>query len=193
MILLHGRGASPEDILGIGAEVDPGGVIYLAPEARSSAWYPQTFLAPQKANQPWLSSALTRLGEMLEYLEAEGIPPERVILLGFSQGACLASEYAARNPRRYGGIAALSGGVIGADDDLQGYEGRLADTPIFLGCSDVDPHIPVERVHRTTEILSSLGAQVTEQIYPGMGHFVNVEELTAVRAMVEALISDSKS
>lgn len=190
MILLHGRGASPEDILGIGAEVDPGGVVYLAPAARGSAWYPQTFLAPQQANQPWLTSALARVGDLLVHLEEEGMPAERVILLGFSQGACLASEYAARNPRRYGGIAALSGGVIGTDDDLQGYAGSLEGTPVFLGCSDVDPHIPVERVHRTAEILTSLGAQVSEQIYPGMGHFVNMEEIEAVRAMVEALISD---
>jgi phospholipase/carboxylesterase len=188
MILLHGRGASPEDILGIGAEVGIDNVVYLAPAAMNSTWYPYPFLNPQVANQPWLDSALQRVGGLIAHLNGVNIPTNKIMLLGFSQGACLASEYAARYTQRYGGVAALSGGLIGADDDLTGYIGSLDETPVFFGCSDVDPHIPEARVQRSAEIMQALGAKVETRIFPGMGHLVNLEEIGVVRGMLEALI-----
>lgn len=190
MILLHGRGASPEDILGIGAEVGIDNVAYIAPAAANSTWYPYPFLNPQAANQPYLDSALKRVGGLIAHLNGVNIATNKIVLLGFSQGACLASEYAARNPQRYGGVAALSGGVIGSDDDLTGYTGSLEGTPAFFGCSDVDPHIPETRVRRSADILQGMGATVETRIYPGMGHLVNLEEIGVVREMLEALVAE---
>jgi phospholipase/carboxylesterase len=184
MIMLHGRGASPEDILGVAPHIDPGGVIYLAPAAMGGTWYPQRFLLPQSANQPYLNSALARVGGLISRVTNAGIAAEQIVLLGFSQGACLAAEYAARHPQRYGGVAVLSGGLIGSEEDLQGYKGSLGGTPVFLGCSDIDPHIPETRVRRSTEILQQIGAQVEVRIYPGMGHNINRDELDAVAAML---------
>jgi predicted esterase len=187
MILLHGRGASPEDILGLAAEIDPGGVAYLAPAAFQAVWYPQPFLSPQSVNQPWLDSALRRVDSLFQSIEEAGIPPQQIILLGFSQGACLSLEYAARNPRNYGGVAALSGGLIGSEDDLKNYPGFFDHTPILLGCSNVDPFIPEMRVRQSGDILTKLGANVDLRLYPGMGHMVNRDELDAVAFMLEEL------
>ena len=195
MVLVHGRGASATDILQIARAVGRDGVAYLAPQAAGQTWYPQSFLQPLAANEPALSSALAAVGGTLALAAAAGIPAERMILLGFSQGACLASEFAARNARRYGGLVALSGGLIGSgqgdgappDDKLFDYGGSLGGTPVFLGCSDVDPHIPLRRVQRSTEVLRALGGEVTERIYPGMGHTVNDDELTFVRDLVAAV------
>jgi phospholipase/carboxylesterase len=187
MILLHGRGASPEDILGIAAAADPGGVAYFAPAANGNTWYPNTFMNPQASNQPWLNSALARIGGLISHINGAGIPTDKIVVLGFSQGACLASEYVARHAMRYGGLAALSGGLIGTDDDLTGYTGSLDNTPALFGCSNIDPHIPETRVRRSAEILKDLGAKVDVRIYPGMGHNVNQEEVDVVRTMLEAL------
>ncbi len=189
MILLHGRGASPEDILGLAAEIDPGNVIYLAPAAFQATWYPQSFLIPQSANQPWLDSALNRVDGLFRMVEEANIPPHRVFLLGFSQGACLSLEYAARNPRDYGGMVALSGGLIGSDEDLQDYPGFFDKTPVFLGCSTVDPYIPEERVRLSGNIMENLGASVDVRLYPGMGHMVNRDELDAIAKMLDSVIS----
>jgi len=185
MILLHGRGASPEDILGLAAEIDAGGVAYLAPAAFQAEWYPQTFLAPRSANQPWLDSALLRIDSLFQGIEEAGIAPQHIVLLGFSQGACLSLEYAARHPRDYGGVAALSGGLIGSEDDLKDYPGIFDGTPMLLACSTVDPYIPEERVRQSGDILKNLGASVDVRLYPGMGHMVNRDELDAVAAMLE--------
>lgn len=190
MIMLHGRGATPEDILGLAPAIDRGDVAYLAPAAMHMTWYPNTFLVPQQANQPWLNSALQRISGLLGQVETAGIPMERVFLLGFSQGACLTLEYTARHTWRYGGVAGLSGGLIGTEDDLVGYHGLLDGTRVFLGCSDVDPHIPVERVDRTAGILQTLGANPTVRIYPGMGHLVNADELDAVQRMLTRLLEE---
>jgi predicted esterase len=137
-----------------------------------------------ESNEPGLSSGLARLGEALAEIEAAGIPPERTILLGFSQGACLSLEFAARNARRYGAVVGLSGGLIGPPGTPRDYDGSLAGTPVFLGCSDRDPHIPRERVDETAEVLRGMGAEVTERIYPAMGHTVNEDEMEAVRGLV---------
>lgn len=192
MILVHGRGASAESILQLASVLDQSGFAYLAPQAADATWYPNSFLQPLESNEPWLSSALSVLTNTLKMVGDAGIPPERTLLLGFSQGACLSLEYVARHARRYGGVAGLSGGLIGPDDTPRDYPGSLAGTPIFLGCSDIDFHIPVERVHHSTEVLRRLGANVTERIYPGMGHEINADEVRAVQQLMANVISPAK-
>jgi predicted esterase len=187
VIMIHGRGATAESILDLAAEFGVSDVAYLAPQAAGSAWYPERFIAPVSRNEPWLGSALALLDGILGYLGQAGIPAERTVLLGFSQGACLALEFAARSPRRYGGLVALSGALIENGDQPREYTGSLGGTPAFLGCSDVDVHIPVDRVRRSTQILHGLGAQTTERIYSGMGHTVNADEVSYVRAMLLGL------
>src|SRR5438270_5158647 len=188
MIMVHGRGASAEDILSLTPELNQPGFAYLAPQAAGYAWYPNSFLAPIASNEPGLSSGLAVIASLLEQLTAAGIPPERTILLGFSQGACLSLEFAARNARRYGGIAGLSGGLIGPDDTPRDYTGSLARTPVFLGCSDVDFHIPKERVLQSAEVLQRMGGDVTKRLYPRMGHTVNRDELRFVQDMMQKLV-----
>ena len=188
-VFVHGRGASAASILGLAAEFDAPGVAFLAPQAAGSTWYPNSFLAPLEANQPWLDSALEMVGAVLGRLEAAGFDSSRVLLLGFSQGACLALEYAARNARRYGGVVGLSGGLIGPDGTPRDYAGSLDGTPVFLGCSDVDPHIPEPRVRHSADVLARLGADVDMRLYPGMGHTVNQDELNRVQEMLGALAS----
>ncbi|HEX2643868.1 MAG TPA: alpha/beta hydrolase [Thermoanaerobaculia bacterium] len=184
MILVHGRGASAESILTLADELDRPDLAYLAPQAAGSTWYDYSFLAPLDQNEPGLSSALARLGELVEHIESEGVPAERIVLLGFSQGACLSLEFAARNPRRYGGVVALSGGLIGPPGTPRDYPGSLAETPVFLGCSDRDPHIPLQRVKESTQVLQGMGADVTERIYPALGHMVNDDELDFIRELL---------
>jgi phospholipase/carboxylesterase len=186
MILLHGRGASAHDIMTIAAEVPDPDFAYLAPEAAGNAWYPNRFMEPLESNEPWLSSALETVGRVLAMVE-EHLPAENVILLGFSQGSCLGLEFAARNARRYGALVGFSGGLIGPDDTPRDYPGSLEGTPVFLGCSDVDPHIPAGRVLETAEILERLGGKVTVKLYPGLGHEVNADELDHLRRMMAAL------
>jgi predicted esterase len=188
MILVHGRGASAADIMTLGAEVMHPGVAYRAPQAAGNAWYPNPFTAPIETNEPYLSSALEVLASLLASIE-QTIPAERVILLGFSQGACLTLEFAARHARRYGGVVGLSGGLIGPDGTPRDYPGVFERTPVFLGCSDVDPHIRKDRVIEAADVFNRLGADVTFQLYPGMGHTVNAEEIEAVREMVAAVAS----
>lgn len=188
-VLVHGRGATADDILGIVPMVDPGGVAFLAPQAAGNTWYPYRFLEPIERNEPWLSSALGLVSDLLAHLAAAGIPPERTVLLGFSQGACLALEYAARNAGRYGAVVGLSGGLIGPDGTSRDYPGSFDGTPVFLGCSDVDPHVPKVRVDETAEVLRGLGGKVEERIYPGMGHTINQDELDAVAALFRSLHS----
>ena len=188
MIMIHGRGGGVNAILPLSNHFNIEAVSFLAPSATELSWYPDRFLAPREDNEPYLSSALETLINLLEDVEKAGIPPEKTIILGFSQGACLATEVAARNPKRYGAIVALSGGLIGADDELTGYEGSLNGTPVFLACSDADFHIPLERVHKTRDIMTTLGANVDERIYQAMGHTINMDEISAVNALIESLL-----
>ena len=187
MLLVHGRGAGARDILGLATELHQPGFAFIAPQAAQNTWYPNPFMTPIDGNEPWLSSALAKLAQVLAEIAAAGIPPERTIVLGFSQGACLTTEFAARNAVRFGGIVGLSGGLIGPDDTPRDYPGSLAGTPVFLGCSDVDFHIPKERVDLTAEVLGRLGGTVTKRLYPNMGHTVNEDELDFVRTMQAAL------
>ena len=187
MILVHGRGATAEDILSLGRELGRPDLAFLAPQAEGHSWYPYSFMAPMEKNEPGLSNGLALLAHLVERLGAEGIPPERTVLLGFSQGACLTLEYAARNAQRFGGVAGLSGGLIGPPETPRDYPGSFDGTPVFLGCSDRDPHIPLARVKETTEVLTRMGASVTERIYPAMGHTVNDDELERVRELLAEL------
>ena len=179
-ILIHGRGASAENILSLAQELSAGDVAYLAPQAAGNTWYPYSFLAPMAQNEPGLSSALGVIAAILASLEAQGIPANRVVLMGFSQGACLTSEFAARHARRYAGVAALSGGLIGPPGTARDYAATFDGTPVFMGCSDVDPHIPLERVRESADVFRRMGAAVDERIYRGMGHTVSRDEIDAV-------------
>jgi predicted esterase len=190
MIMVHGRGATAESILTLAGELNQPGFIYLAPQAAGYTWYPNSFLAPISSNEPGISSGLAVLAELIEQLARTGIPVERTMLLGFSQGACLSLEFVARNARRYGGVAGLSGGLIGPDGTPRDYDGSLAGTPIFLGCSDVDAHIPKARVEHSAEVLRRLGGDVTVRLYPNMGHLVNQDEINFVRQMMAALVAE---
>src|SRR6266571_5521016 len=186
MILTHGRGASAADIMTIAAEVMFPGVAYLAPQAAGSTWYPNPFTAPLEANEPYLSSALEVLSTLLGRV-MKTIPADRVVLLGFSQGACLTLEFTARNARKYGGVVGLSGGLIGPDGTPRDYPGNFEGTPIFIGCSDVDPHIAKTRVLEAGEVLKHMGAAVTVKLYPNMAHTVNADELHSAAQIVETV------
>lgn len=188
MILIHGRGASADDILVLAEELKQPGWVYLAPQAAGNTWYPQRFMEPIATNEPWLSSALNIVDGLLAKVQGAGLALEQVILLGFSQGACLTLEYAARHAQRYGGVVGYSGGLIGPDDTPRDYPGTLSGTPVFLGCSDRDPHIPAARVLESAEVLRRLGGAVTARLYPGMGHTVNAEELDFVRQLMKAVM-----
>jgi predicted esterase len=189
LILIHGRGASAEDIYPLGEEVSAGvpGVALLAPQAAGNAWYPQRFLAPLAQNEPYLGSALGVVAGLLDEIARAGVAAERVALIGFSQGACLCLEFAARHPRRYGGVAGLSGALIGPPGSPRAAGGSLAGTPVYLGCSDRDAHIPLSSVEESAGVLAKMGARVTKSIFAGMGHTVNAEELAAVQGIVSGL------
>jgi predicted esterase len=184
VILVHGRGAGPEDLIGLADALALGDIAYLAPAASGRTWYPYSFLAPIPQNEPGITSGLGVLARLVEEVSVAGVPPERIALMGFSQGACLSLEFAARHARRYAGVIGLSGGLIGPPGTSRDYAGSMAGTPLFLGCSDVDAHIPLARVNETAETFRRLGAAVDERIYPGMGHTVVEDEIEAVRAIL---------
>lgn len=191
MIMLHGRGADAADIIGLSQIIGEDQLVYIAPEATGHSWYPYSFLAPVADNEPGRTSALGVIAALIEGLgTSAGIGAERIALLGFSQGACLALEFAARNPRRYGAVLALSGGLIGDNVIGEDYSGSLDQTPVFVGCSDIDPHIPLDRVKQSAEIMTGLGADVTERIYPGMGHTIVEDEIVHVRRIVATMLAD---
>jgi predicted esterase len=187
MVLVHGRGDGASGILQLADAFAVPGMAYLAPQASGNTWYPNRFLAPIPSNEPWLSSALAGLTNLLSQIEAAGVPPMHTVLLGFSQGACLALEFAVRNPRRYGALVGLSGGLIGPPGTVWPQTGSLEGTPVFLGCSDVDPHIPAWRVDESANVLREMSGDVTAVLYPGMDHTVTDEEIREVRRLLVPL------
>lgn len=186
LIMVHGRGGSAEDILSLSAYLEVQGFSLLAPQATNHTWYPYSFLMPPVQNEPWLSSALALLKDLVDELMQQGIPTNNIYFLGFSQGACLALEFVARNAARYGGVVAFTGGLIGDTLNLENYTGNFQQTPIFIGTSNPDPHVPVERVQATAEILNNMGAQVTTKLYAGMAHTISQEELDLANKLVFA-------
>jgi predicted esterase len=188
-VLLHGRGATAESILSVYEALAVPELAALAPQAAAGTWYPQSFLAPTEANQPFLDSALRRVETILADLLARGIASDRIALLGFSQGACLVSEFAARHPRRYAAIIALTGGLIGPPGMLRDYAGSLEGTPVFLGTGDPDPHVPFERVRETEAAFIRMGAAVELRRYAQMPHTINKDELEASRALLQRVVS----
>jgi len=184
MILVHGRGATAQSILELASVLPHPEMAYLAPQASGNTWYPQSFLAPMPQNQPGLDSGLQAVADAVAQAEAAGIPPEKIIIGGFSQGACLASEFVARNAQRFGGLLVFSGGLIGPPGTPRDYDGSLNGTPVFIGCSDVDFHIPVERVEETAVTLTNLGASVNKKIYPNMGHTIIQDEIDQAQQIV---------
>jgi predicted esterase len=191
VILVHGRGATPESMLPLAEAFGRKDIRYFAPRATRNTWYPNSFLAPIETNEPWLSSALSLLGALVVQLVADGFSPDRLGIVGFSQGACLTSEFIAQNARRFGMAGIFTGGLIGPPGTPRTYPGSLAGTPVFLGSSDIDPHVPLERVGETRDVLTTLGAKVDARIYPGMGHAVNDDELNAVRALLQQMVTGS--
>ena len=188
MVMVHGRGASARDILMLAQEWQAADVAYLAPQAANGTWYPNRFIAPVAANEPWLTSALASVDDAMRLVANAGIAAERTLLLGFSQGGCLALEYAARHPQRYGGVVGLSAALIENGDKPRTYTGALAGTPVLLGCSDVDFHIPLDRLERSAEVLVHLGAEVDKRIYHNLGHTVNRDELDAVQQLIDRVL-----
>jgi phospholipase/carboxylesterase len=185
VIMAHGRGAGPTNILDLVPRLARPGFTYVAPAAAGNTWYPFSFMAETEKNEPGLSSALTMLSRLVDETIASGIDASRIVLLGFSQGACLTSEFAARNARRYGGVIVFTGGLIGPPGTPRAYAGSFAGTPVFLGCSDVDGHVPKARVDETAEVFTRMGAAVDERIYPGMAHIINDDEIGAAQAILD--------
>ena len=184
IILIHGRGASAEDIIGLHHELNVGDFAILAPQATNHTWYPYSFLAPVQQNEPWLSSAIMLLADVVEEIKKTGIEDKDIYFAGFSQGACLTLEFVTRNARRWGGVAAFTGGLIGDKIIQENYHGDFGGTPVFIGSSDPDPHVPVERVKETVRILTAMNAAVTEKLYPGMGHTISMDEIAMANRLI---------
>jgi predicted esterase len=187
MILLHGRGGSAEDMFSLGEDLGGRDFAYLAPTAANNTWYPYSFLSPLLQNEPYLSSALNKVESVVQLAASAGIPSNFVVLVGFSQGACLATEYMARHPRRYAGLVAFTGGLIGSTDSDLIHSGDLSGTPAFLGSGDPDFHVPWQRVQQSAEVLRQMGADVALHHYPGMPHSVTPEEVESARQHIRFL------
>lgn len=184
LVMLHGRGGSADDILGLAGQLAVNDFALIAPQATGHSWYPYSFLAPPVANEPWLSSALSLLQEIVKEINAKGISSEHIYFTGFSQGACLTLEFVARNAKKYGGVVAFTGGLIGDKIYPGNYAGNFSATPVFIGTSDPDPHVPVERVNESAELLEKMNALVTKKIYKNMGHTINQDEIMTVNKMI---------
>jgi predicted esterase len=187
MILVHGRGASAADMLSLSDNLTAPGLAILAPEANGHIWYPNRYDTPLAGNEPWLSSALAGLGGLVDQLGKAGIPPNRIVLTGFSQGACLCAEFAARNARRYGGVGVLAGGLIGPRETPRDYPGSLENTPVYLGCSDPDPYFTPAWIAYSAQVFTRLGAVVESKLFANLGHRVNLDMLRAVQAMIDSI------
>ena len=191
LLMVHGRGAGPKNILDLVPRLARPGFTCLAPAAAGNTWYPYSFMADIEKNEPGLSSALDTLSRIIADVTAAGVAPDRIVLLGFSQGACLTSEFVARNATRFGGVIVFNGGLIGPEGTPRDYTGSFDGTPIFLGCSDVDHHVPKTRVDETADVFTRMGAQVDERIYPGMAHIVNDDEIEAAQKILDGVLAGS--
>ena len=191
LILIHGRNAAAPNILEIVADLAAERLHVVAPNATDNTWYPKSFLAPIHENEPGISSGIARINHIVEDLMEQGIPVDKIVIGGFSQGACLAAEFVAQHPRSYGGVLIYSGGIIGPEGLHRSYLGSLSHVPVFLGCSDVDSHVPAWRVEETAEVLATLGASIDMRFYPGMGHLINAEELAVGRELIQQRILTS--
>ena len=192
VVMLHGRGASASDILTLAGEMYFSELAYLAPEAAGHTWYPNSFLAPLQQNEPWLSSALKKVETLVDSIVASGIPHSKIVLLGFSQGACLSTEFVARHARRYGGLVAFTGALIGPPGTRFHYPGSLNGMKAFLGAGDPDPHVPWKRVEDSASVLSTMGANVTLRRYPGLAHTISEDEIKTARTIMEDLITSQR-
>ena len=184
VVMLHGRGANAEDIISLSEYLNIEDYSVIAPQATNNSWYPYSFLSPPEKNEPWLSSALKLLSDIAEDIVVQGIKYENIYLLGFSQGSCLALEFAARNARKYGGVAAFTGGLIGDKIYSDNYKGSFEKTPVFIGTSDPDQHVPVERVKETSRLLEKMNANVLLKIYDNMGHTITSDEIDSVNDFI---------
>ncbi len=184
LIMIHGRGGSSEDILSLAQHFQVADYVLLAPQATNNTWYPLSFMAPVAENEPWLSSAIETVDAAFKKAVAAGITPENIYFFGFSQGACLTLEYTARHAQKFGGIAAVIGGVIGQKINRENYKGDFAQTPVFIGTSDPDLHVPVERVYASANILKDMNADVTEKVYSHMGHTINRDEVNMINQLI---------
>jgi phospholipase/carboxylesterase len=184
LIMLHGRGASAEDILSLSSHLDVKEYALIAPQATNNTWYPYSFMMPPAQNEPWLSSALSLLEEIVTDVNSRGITTENVYFTGFSQGACLTLEFITRHATKYGGVVAFTGGLIGDKIYTENYKGDFNKTPVFIGTSNPDPHIPVERVYATANILKNMNADVTEKVYNHLGHTINADEIQNANKLV---------
>jgi phospholipase/carboxylesterase len=184
LIMLHGRGGSADDILSLAAYLQVADFSLVAPQATNNTWYPYSFLAPPVQNEPWLSSALELVKSIVDDLHAKGIASENIYFLGFSQGACLTLEFVTRHAAKYGGVVAFTGGLIGDKIYSENYKGDFEGTPVFIGTSNPDPHVPVERVYATTNILKNMHAAVTEKVYNNMGHTISQDEMEQANRLV---------
>jgi phospholipase/carboxylesterase len=184
LIMIHGRGGGAEDILSLSSYLNVKDFALIAPRATNNAWYPYSFMMPSAQNEPWLSSALSLIQEVVSDINNKGILTENIYFTGFSQGACLTLEYVTRNATRYGGVVAFTGGLIGDKIYNENYKGDFNNTPVFIGSGNPDAHVPVERVYATTNILKSMNAVVTEKIYNNMGHTINQDEIDNANKIV---------
>lgn len=184
LVMLHGRGATAQDILGLASYLNLEDYTKLAPQATNHTWYPLSFLATPDQNEPWLSSALELLTEIVGDINDAGIDDDKIYFLGFSQGACLTLEFVTRNARRWGGVVAFTGGLIGDKIYHENYKGDFLETPVYIGTSDPDPHVPVERVNETARIMAGMNARVTADVFPGMGHTVSNKEIEQAKRLV---------
>ena len=189
VIMIHGRNASPRNILDLVPRLNRPGFAYLAPAAANNTWYPLSFLADVAQNEPYVTSAIRRLDQVVTDVVAAGIARDRVVLLGFSQGACLAAEFAYRHPARYGGLVVFSGGLIGPPGSSWNNDASFDGTPVFFGCSDIDAHVPKWRVDESAEVFVRMGAEVTKRIYPAMGHLVNDDEIACAQTLMDRVSS----
>lgn len=184
LIMLHGRGASAEDIMNLAPYLKVKDYVFIGPQATNNTWYPYSFLMPPRQNEPWLTSALELLNELVHDINEAGIPNDRIYFLGFSQGACLSLEFAARHAQKWGGVVAFTGGLIGDKIYTENYKGDFNGAPIFIGTSNPDPHVPVERVHETAALLRTMNASVTEKVYQNMGHTISEDEIEKANLLV---------